>query len=278
MAPKGNHLKKEVKEMKEKLIDVCECDDVAALNKNLKPNSGININHLLYMAAASGSVKCTRRLLELSADPDSNCAAMAKALKFRDDMCNTPLSVACKNGEYKIVEILLEAGADANKFTGVDGDTPLFNVVRDTWRMPDDEVEACCKCINLLIKYGADIEYADEAGRTALWLAAWCGANEMVETLLEGGANPNSISHKYGTPLMAGVDCGDTLIVKTLLSYGANAVLLSYGALHMALTAGDVPMVKMLLESYSSEDKKEMPKHLQLAVKAKTFIRMFEEP
>jgi len=37
-------------------------------------------------------------------------------------------------------------------------------------------------------------------------------------------------------------------------------------------------MVKMLLESYSSEDKKEMPKYLQLAVEAKTFIRMFEEP
>ena len=97
---------------------------------------------------------------------------------------------------------------------------------------------------------GADREYVDVCGLTALHRAAVCGFEDTVELLIQGGWRVDETS-PFGTPLCLAAFYGQAKIVAQLLRYRANvnAECEKLGSpLHAASLAGEVHIVQSLLQ------------------------------
>ena len=73
-----------------------------------------------------------------------------------------------------------------------------------------------------LLQQGADINQRDDNGRTALMFAVINTHYETMKVLLEYGADVNARSIKGGTALMGAASAGDLRIVQALLDKGAD--------------------------------------------------------
>ena len=77
--------------------------------------------------------------------------------------------------------------------------------------------------VELLIENGADVNYADEGEfRTALMMASHHGHAEIVQLLLKHGADVNAEDDYNATSLTRAAEEGHLEIVHLLLEYGAN--------------------------------------------------------
>ncbi|MGE0446454.1 MAG: ankyrin repeat domain-containing protein [Vicinamibacterales bacterium] len=138
----------------------------------------------------------------------------------------TPLLQAARTGETAIVEALLTAGANPT-LAHPEGETPLMAAARS------GKVEA----VRLLLARGADVNETDEyQEQSALMWAASEGHLNVVQALLEAGANPNLKAketaltqrrhgdHPTGgfTPLMWAVRNGNEDVVEALVKGGAD--------------------------------------------------------
>lgn len=95
----------------------------------------------------------------------------------------TMLMAAANSSSKEIVRMLLTAGSDVNA-RDCNGNTAL--------------IKASSKEIaQMLIEYGADVNAKDERGNTPLIKAAENNRRDVVELLLNKGANPNSVN-TYG--------------------------------------------------------------------------------
>jgi hypothetical protein len=81
-----------------------------------------------------------------------------------------------------------------------------------------DEADKVTRALN----NGADINRANSAGDTPLYVASEIGHVEVVRILLENGADINRAESNGQTPLMIAVDSGHLEVVEVLLEYGAN--------------------------------------------------------
>ena len=98
--------------------------------------------------------------------------------------CNTqpdnPLIAAARSGDAQSIASLVAAGADPNQRWGVNGWTPLMHAIH---KYQKTSVEA-------LIAGGADVNARAGRGMTALMMAAGYGYADMVQLLLDKGADP----------------------------------------------------------------------------------------
>jgi len=91
----------------------------------------------------------------------------------------TPLSLAAKNGNPAMIEVLLKAGADANTATST-GATVLMSAA----------LSGSADAVKVLINHGADVNAKENAnGQTALMFAAWENRPEVIKVLVEHGAD-----------------------------------------------------------------------------------------
>jgi ankyrin repeat protein len=115
-------------------------------------------------------------------------------------------------GWYDITELLLESGADPN--------LPLHNpplIATVEGRTSD------ITTISVLVSSpNINLDYQDNLGRTALLWAVSKGRSDVVQVLLEAGANPNIGNHEDRTPLMMSVVISNVVMTKLLLDYGAD--------------------------------------------------------
>ena len=65
--------------------------------------------------------------------------------------------------------------------------------------------------------------FVSQSGLSALHIAASGGNPELIEALLEGGAEINQIAHKGETPLMFAVMARQVAAAEKLLEKGAEA-------------------------------------------------------
>ncbi|CAB0032050.1 unnamed protein product [Trichogramma brassicae] len=108
----------------------------------------------------------------------------------RDNLGNTPLHLALRTGnKYKLVEWLLERGADPN-LANAEGLTPL-HIICDGY----DDVEGLAEfffIMNKKIKRTVEIDAKDKSGRTPLQLAVLSLAPKTLDVLLKYGADLSS--------------------------------------------------------------------------------------
>ena len=121
----------------------------------------------------------------------------------KDNKKRTPLYAATFFNRAKIVQLLLEHGADTGiKYSNSNQEhnTPLLIA----------SVEGYADCVRLLLKYKADIEAVNTNGDTALMLAAEHRNNDCVRLLLEHGANVHHRLYNGNTILIEAMeDTGD---------------------------------------------------------------------
>jgi hypothetical protein len=136
-----------------------------------------------------------------------------------------PVVAAARHGSGKVVQILLEAGADMNESTSF-GETPLM-VASDC---PDEVLKVINRTandfefvVNELIKAGADLNRQNKSGSNALMLAIMNRNNTIAENLIDAGAEVNAIDNCGNTALILAAKEGQIRIVEKLLHAGADA-------------------------------------------------------
>ena len=103
--------------------------------------------------------------------------------------------------------------------------------------------------VNKLLADGADVDYTDKFGLTALHHAALDGSQDVVDVLLNAGADVNAEEELLGTPLTLAAAKARGDIAEILLASGASVhvPLHALGSImHMACAGGDVSIIKAL--------------------------------
>lgn len=186
-------------------------------------------------------------------------------IHLKDDKGETPLHVAVRGENLKLIDLLLKHGSQVDELTEVEetpdspynGKTPLITAVR-SHKNP--------QVIAYLLKAGAQVNFVDKStGYTALhYIAAAPKTDDpskehtlqqAAEILLEYGANPNAIVEQKGQqmPIHLAAANNHVGVVEALLNKGADVnATTEKGITPMGIAAkqGAVDMVKCLLKHH----------------------------
>lgn len=155
----------------------------------------------LSLAAVDGNPSCIRRLLAAGADPNA-----------RNDDTGSILVDAITAGRARAVASLLIGGADANGF-GRGTQTPLMIAVRS----------ANLTLIAMLLEAQAEPNSLEHgSGNTALMLAANLGYADIVEMLLQAGADPSIRALDGWSAAQAALDIGEVKLAQRLDTFRAE--------------------------------------------------------
>jgi ankyrin repeat protein len=176
------------------------------------------LDYNLMIAASKGLDTEIERLIMRGADVEAETEEGA-----------TALVIAVANIKPFAVNTLLIYNSDPNKVTA-SRETPLLIILKKLVsleakenRMLYDYVEA--ECLNIaesLIRYGADIDYQDIYGATALNYAAIYGSLRFADLLLYYMADIDKKAKDGTTPLMAAIWAGNANVADLLVQNGAN--------------------------------------------------------
>jgi len=238
----------------------------------------------LVSVAEQGEVDLVRLLLAAGADvnyPHERSALEAAISQGRDDVAevlrsagayfyayhsdsgDTALSTAVANDAIERVHKLLAAGARVNEYY------PADTGPDDVWvanALPLAAERGNIRMVQLLLEAGAVIDASaidlngegdiDELGTTALLSAIRKGKDELVNILINAGANVNARPQPFGgwTALQAAAKRGNIELVQFLLEAGAELNAPAHTdrgrtALQAAATEGHIEIVRLLLEA-----------------------------
>lgn len=175
-------------------------------------------------------------------EPNKSLTKVDARYVSRDKHGRTPLHLAARNGELKLVESLLKYGADIEARDD-DGDTPLHQAAYG--KQPE--------IISLLLNAGANIAARSEkGGATALHRAAYKGIPTVIAVLLDADADIEVRMDEHGwTPLHIAAESNETTeAVALLLDRGADIEIRDdYGdtPLHRSVAYSETPEVVALL-------------------------------
>ena len=224
-----------------KWIQLCDPDnDTHEVQLDL---SIADVRLVIYYAALLGLPDIVRRLIEEGHSINETVGGH----------CGTPLIATCVYGRENITSILLDNGADPNlpgdHFRGC----PLAaaieqnhkDIVKLLLKAKDVDVNACR--FPLGSRGWVPITRSAES---LTYIAAKSGSLEMVNALLEAGADPNIRGGMHYTALQIACYKGSADIVATLLKYGANAKICggaSSSPLQAACASHSLQIVKILI-------------------------------
>jgi uncharacterized protein len=217
------------------LVKAVHSGDLQTVRALLKSGADVNARSgdgstPLLAAAHAGRVDVARALVAAKA-----------AVDVANDFGVTPLLAASRNGDAAMVEVLLRAGADPSR-AHPEGETPLLSAAR----------AGSVPTLRLLLARGADVNAAEKFQQTtALMWAAAEGHLDVVDLLLEAGADPNrqghvtslatrhNADHPTGgfTALMFAARSGNEALVRRLLARGANLNLKNGDSASAAMVA-----------------------------------------
>ena len=198
----------------------------------------------LHLAAEAGMDELVKLLLTHGA-----------ALNAPDASGYTPLYLAVGAGHHNTVRLLLDQGADVDAKTGVCDGEGSFTALH---------VAADIELAKMLLDHGADVNAKATDGMTPLHVAVMDGTADMVDLLLERGANSEAAladecEHEFADefrtdgyrPLHFAAMKNKTAAARILLSHGAKVDSRNtYGEtpLIIAACAGHVEVARVLLE------------------------------
>jgi ankyrin repeat protein len=217
-------------------------------------------------AYVTGNVFCAAVWEALGTEND---AIVRKLLRSYDDRSgSTAVNMAVQQRNHGLVQLLLEAGIDPKEppshYAYLKRDSRHHRVQAGWWRSycpysPESVLETAATLgdrpmLQLLLNA---TRWPQRCTGLALVVAINYDNNNLVQDLLDAGANPDSERDEYGmssTPLSAAVAGQQISLVETLLKAGANVNYIGTGgwartALQEAVETGNLGLVNMLLEA-----------------------------
>ena len=208
----------------------------------------------LHLASERGDADMIALLLEAGTNPN-----------ILRGFLETPIMFASQSGSVESVRILIEAGAEVNAATYAGGTTALM------WAASLGHVDISRE----LISAGASLDARSTSdhrfvialesdgcaldpqiieqlwGFSPLLLAVLNDHIEVVQLLLEAGADVDGPASNRASPLLFATHGGQFEVARLLLEKGADPEPLgaACNALHAAVLSGKPEMVSMLLES-----------------------------
>lgn len=205
------------------LAKAVKAGDLRAVHALIKSGTDVNVRSgdgstpLLWAASNSGH-EIARALIKAGASVDTS-----------NDYGITPLLHASRIGDAAMVDLLLQSGANPSR-AHPEGETPLMASAR----------AGSVSAVRLLLARGVDVNAAETFQQTtALMWATAEGHRDVVDLLLEAGADLNRQSHVTSlsqrhnadhpsggfTALMFAARNGNEEMVRQLVARGANVNL-----------------------------------------------------
>ncbi|MGE7908562.1 ankyrin repeat domain-containing protein [Lysinibacillus xylanilyticus] len=193
-----------------KFFEAAEVGDIDTLNDYLKQGVDINSRNkqkrtAILIAAMNDQLEAVKFLIMEGADID-----------LQDQICLNPFLYGCINGKLELVKMMIKANTDIERLTRFGGvgvhpasEKGFVEVVRELVTTTDINVNHTNICgwtplieaillndgkekqqeiVQLLIEHGADTQLVDQYGVTPLAMARDKGFTEIERILLEAGA------------------------------------------------------------------------------------------
>src|SRR3989339_844802 len=199
-------------ELKSVIIHLRESDDSARtfdfIQNLIEHGADINMsddqgNNLLMQAIKEGNHFAVETLIRCGADVNWVNQTIER---------ENPVFWAIKYDQPKILELLINRGADIYSEREEDYDTPL------TYALHHKKFDMA----RLLINRGAFLYGNDDNGDSPLISAILHKQTNIVELLIEKGVDINEPDHLGNTPLMYAADAPSLEIVQLLVNHNAN--------------------------------------------------------
>ncbi|EKJ72834.1 hypothetical protein FPSE_06880 [Fusarium pseudograminearum CS3096] len=226
------------------------------LDRGVSPNTGPD--HLaLKEAVLNTDSEAVRLLLLFGADPNgidrdgvtplfaaverSFIAGAVPLLKYGADPRfqigpdnETALAAACMANKVNFAHLLLIYGGDPNQLTAT-GETLLSSAINK--KTPK-------RFIDLILDYGADPDGKSREGKTALFEAIQNSRVDIVQSLLDHGADPNLPGPKH----MLWPSTYQSACLQVLLNHGADPKK-APGIMELAVSVNNIESVKILINA-----------------------------
>lgn len=218
-------------ESKLQIVSAVKRKDMSALRALLEQGADVNVPEgdgatALHWAAYWDDLETVSRLISAGANVNAV-----------NDLMVTPLALASANGNAAIVEVLLRVGADPNA-AGKTGVTPLMEASRT----------GSLAAVRALLEYEGDVNaHTDDHWQTALMWAVAQQHSNVVQLLLETGANPHARTRTHRNIVM--LDRGPRRIAKTSDDVATEVQMGGITALLFAAQVGNVESTRLLLSA-----------------------------
>ena len=239
-----------------------------------------------HLAEQRGTSDAGRDLGEAAVRGDRNRVTAIldgepSTLGTRDDRGRTALHRAVEGGHLDLAEMLLDRSAEVDA-EDAGSRRPLQMALHHGWKVPDDEYSTYTAIAQLLVERGArcdlwaaagmgdvagvrerlaadtDSVNGDSGKDVPLTVAAFRGHAEVVQVLLEAGADPDATFtievageqiEQKGEPMWLAANRGHLAVVEALLAGGAKAeanIYASGSAIEQSLMHGHVDVADLL--------------------------------
>ena len=212
--------------------------DIILKYSDLEAEVDEEFGNLICVAAAEDNYVLIQALIDLEVPLD-----VANVRGF------SPLRIAAKRGNCKVLKVLLENKANPNY---IGRKIPGFSALNNAAQFGQIE------CLKILIAHGANLLHKD-MHTTALHSAAFGGNTNVVEYLVnEIGMNVNQKNKLKKIPLYQGIIEGHNSVVSSLLRLGADPNFImgedNETPLHFAVMYDKIEIVSLLLEARPKPD------------------------
>jgi len=202
------------------------------------PSNQKCINDLFYKAVSEGHV-----------------AVMNFFLGHKAEVKSCHLRLALKHGKHEVIKILVEHGADIN----LSYRTYKYLIIPPIVDAAFDPISAFDN-IKLFLEKGANVNSCDSDGATALYIAVQENNAPVVKLLLRYGADVNKCLYPNASqysPLIRATEVASIEIINDLIEKGANVnhtCRTGQTPLHFAVEYNRIDVAKLLLEKGTNID------------------------
>ena len=175
---------------------------------------------------------------------------------------SAPLHRASHSGDLEAMARLLDRDPSAlNELATFFVDPRRSTITPLMWAVRSQKSQS----VRMLLDRGADVNIADQLGRTALHDAAKAGSTAIVRQLVDAGADINRLTKSGHSPLAIAVRAKHDEVVALLIREGADLEDRRWSARSDAANFGSAPSMQLLLDAEPRPSREELLRWLHCA-------------